>query len=118
MPVPGLSLLGLKRIRGFVSILRYINPTIIIIIITCGVTNTSVQLMKSESYCLTRMLAIINIFTCLCREFHHKCIQPSYHSENSQALSLCPCLFQLVAKIDQVSVLIMLYFLNDLLVNK
>ena len=33
MPVPGLSLLGLKCIRGFVSILRYINPTIIIIII-------------------------------------------------------------------------------------
>ena len=33
MPVPGLSLLGLKRIRGFVSILRYINPIIIIIII-------------------------------------------------------------------------------------
>ena len=33
MPVPGLSLLGPKRIRGFVSILRYINPTIIIIII-------------------------------------------------------------------------------------
>ena len=33
MPVPGLSFLGLKRIRGFVSILRYINPTIIIIII-------------------------------------------------------------------------------------
>ena len=32
MPVPGLSLLGLKRIRGFVSILCYINPTIIIII--------------------------------------------------------------------------------------
>ena len=31
MPVPGLSLLGPKRIRGFVSILRYINPTIIII---------------------------------------------------------------------------------------
>ena len=30
MPVPRLSLLGLKRIRGFVSILRYINPTIII----------------------------------------------------------------------------------------
>ena len=30
MPVPGLSLLGLKRIRGFASILRYINPTIII----------------------------------------------------------------------------------------
>ena len=36
MPVPGLSLLGLKRIRGFVSILRYINPTIIIIIIGEG----------------------------------------------------------------------------------
>ena len=34
MPVPGLSLLGLKRIRGFVSILRYINPTTIIIIMT------------------------------------------------------------------------------------
>ena len=33
MPVPGLSLLGLKRIRGFVSILRSINPTIIIITI-------------------------------------------------------------------------------------
>ena len=33
MPVPGLSLHGLKRIRGFVSILRYINPTIIIITI-------------------------------------------------------------------------------------
>ena len=32
MPVRGLSLLDLKRIRGFVSILRYINPTIIIII--------------------------------------------------------------------------------------
>ena len=31
MPVPGPSLLGLKRIRGFVSILRYINPTVIII---------------------------------------------------------------------------------------
>ena len=31
MPVPGLSLLGLERIRGFLSILRYINPTIIII---------------------------------------------------------------------------------------
>ena len=29
MPVPGLSLLGPKRIRGFISILRYINPTII-----------------------------------------------------------------------------------------
>ena len=34
MPVPGLSLLGPKRIRGFVSILCYINPTIIIIIMT------------------------------------------------------------------------------------
>ena len=33
MPVPGLYLLGLKRIRGFVSILRYINPTIIISVI-------------------------------------------------------------------------------------
>ena len=33
MPVPGLSLLGLERIRGFLSILRYINPIIIIIII-------------------------------------------------------------------------------------
>ena len=32
MSVLGLSLLGLKRIRGFVSILRSINPTIIIII--------------------------------------------------------------------------------------
>ena len=32
MPVPGLSLLGLKRIRGFVSILRSINSTTIIII--------------------------------------------------------------------------------------
>ena len=32
MPVPGLSLLRLKHIRGFVSILRYINPPIIIII--------------------------------------------------------------------------------------
>ena len=31
MSVPGLSLLGLKRIRRFVSILRSINPTIIII---------------------------------------------------------------------------------------
>ena len=31
MPVPGLSLLVLKCIRGFVSILRYINPTISII---------------------------------------------------------------------------------------
>ena len=29
MPVLGLSLLGLKHIRGFVSILRSINPTII-----------------------------------------------------------------------------------------
>ena len=34
MPVPGLSLLGLERIRGFLSILRYINPTIIIIIVS------------------------------------------------------------------------------------
>ena len=34
MPVPGLSLLGPKCIRGFVSILRYINPTITIITIT------------------------------------------------------------------------------------
>ena len=32
MSVPGLSLLGLEHIRGFVSILRSINPTIIIII--------------------------------------------------------------------------------------
>ena len=30
MPVPGLSLLGLKCIRGFVSILCSINPTITI----------------------------------------------------------------------------------------
>ena len=37
MPVPGLSFLGLKRIRGFVSILRYINPTIIIINMTLAV---------------------------------------------------------------------------------
>ena len=36
MPVPGLSLLGLKRIRGFVSILHYLNPTIIIIINSMG----------------------------------------------------------------------------------
>ena len=28
--LPGLSLLGSKRIRGFLSILRYINPIIII----------------------------------------------------------------------------------------
>ena len=34
--VPRLSLLGLKCIRGFVSILRSINPTIIIIIMTDG----------------------------------------------------------------------------------
>ena len=33
MPVPGLSLLGLKRIRGFASILRYINPTIILLLL-------------------------------------------------------------------------------------
>ena len=33
MSVPGLSLLGLKCIRGFVSILRSINPTTIFIII-------------------------------------------------------------------------------------
>ena len=32
MPVPGLSLLGLEHIRGFASILRSINSTIIIII--------------------------------------------------------------------------------------
>ena len=39
MPVPGLSLLGPERIRGLISILRYINPTIIIIIIKiCGKT--------------------------------------------------------------------------------
>ena len=31
MPISGLSLFGLKRITGFVSILRSINPTIIII---------------------------------------------------------------------------------------
>ena len=31
MSVPGLSLLGLKRIRGAVSILRSINPFIIIV---------------------------------------------------------------------------------------
>ena len=31
MSVPGLSLLGLKRIRGSVSILRSINPSIILI---------------------------------------------------------------------------------------
>ena len=31
--VPGLSLLGLKHIRGFVSILHSINPTIITIVI-------------------------------------------------------------------------------------
>ena len=34
MPVPGLSLFGLKCIRGLVSILRSINPTIIIIMLT------------------------------------------------------------------------------------
>ena len=33
MPVPGLFLFVLKPIRGFVSIVRSINPTIIIIII-------------------------------------------------------------------------------------
>ena len=41
MPVPGLSLLGLKRIRGFVSILCYINPTIIIIIFMSRVSPTN-----------------------------------------------------------------------------
>ena len=35
MSVPGLSLLGLKRIRGFVSILRSINPTIIVTVNPC-----------------------------------------------------------------------------------
>ena len=35
MSVPGLSLLGLKRTRGFVSILRSINPTIIIMFVRC-----------------------------------------------------------------------------------
>ena len=54
MPVPGLSLLGLKHIRGFVSILRYINPTIIIIIKErkCGdlfVFNASQNLLKGSN---------------------------------------------------------------------
>ena len=37
MSVPGLSLLGLQHIRGFVSILRSINPTIITIITSAKV---------------------------------------------------------------------------------
>ena len=46
MPVPGLFLLGLQRIKGFVSILSYINRTIIIIIIilhTTDVTSAAVH---------------------------------------------------------------------------
>ena len=48
MPVPGLSLLGLKRIRGFVSILRYINPTIIIIIITTITLGNQLAFMHED----------------------------------------------------------------------
>ena len=38
LPVPELSLLGLKRIRGFVSILRSINSTIIIIFMSADLS--------------------------------------------------------------------------------
>ena len=53
MPVPRLSLLGLKRIRGFLSILRYINPTIIIIIlfiICIGVIHEFICRSEINSY--------------------------------------------------------------------
>ena len=48
MPVPGLSLLGLKRIRGFVSILSYINPTIIIIIESSVLLSLSASCLDTE----------------------------------------------------------------------
>ena len=50
MPVPGLSLLGTKRIRGFVSILRYINPTITIDhIISANVDNLNINVFTPDS---------------------------------------------------------------------
>ena len=61
MPVPGLSLLGLKRIRGFASILRYINPTIIIIIFTYLV-------MYSKEPSRDRILDLIVFFFTLTNE--------------------------------------------------
>ena len=59
MPVPGLSLLGLKRIRGFVSILHNINPTIIIIIIRSELSEFSVYLKKFDCRKITKTWKLI-----------------------------------------------------------
>ena len=55
MPVPGLSLLGPKRIRGFVSILRYINPTITIIIMLTTTTHPIYvgEFSTFKSFCIS-----------------------------------------------------------------
>ena len=60
MPVPGLSLLGLKCIRGFVSILRYINPTIIIILDI--LKNCDVKLCYLSNHSMVQLKLILNHF--------------------------------------------------------
>ena len=62
MPVPGLPLLGLKRIRGFVSILRYINPTIIIIIILNGWYVISLQPVCFVYSCIEYIYKFVKMF--------------------------------------------------------
>ena len=61
MPVPGLSLLGLKRIRGFVSILRYINPTIIIIIIIIWSLLLLYFVLAKSKFMVTGYLGVKNL---------------------------------------------------------
>ena len=48
MSVPGLSLLGLKHIRGFISILRSINPTFIIIIMALKIKRLYLKRIRYE----------------------------------------------------------------------
>ena len=87
MPVPGLSLLGLKRIRGFASILRYINPTIIIIISSdkleaiyaeCIEVSTKTSLLKRKYQSLLGKLLYIQ-----------KCVKPARVFINRLLATFC-----------------------------
>ena len=70
MSVPGLSLLGPKAIRGFVSILRSINPTIIIIIKTEVIRLETVNINTLQHFNCPKVVPHASHF---CISGFHKC---------------------------------------------
>ena len=86
MFVPGVSLLGLKRIRGFVSILRSINPTIIIVNIII-ISDAHIICTICCNMCLSKSALLLLLLLLHKNEAQTKFLVPSYDGE--QYLDFC-----------------------------